>query len=61
MVEGNGCVVCAWYLNDSLQVYENMGDRGSLYIEEFGDTGNGEGPCEKREGRNDLGKMREAF
>ena len=61
MTDGDWCVVGSWYLNDSLQVYEDMGNRRGLYSKEFGDTGNWERLCEKREGRNDLGEMGEGF
>ena len=61
VIEGDWCVVSAWHLYNSLQVYEDMGDCGSLYVEEFGDTRKRERRCDKRKGRNEFGKIGEAF
>ena len=61
MVERNWCVVGAWHLNNSLQVYKHMRDRGSLSVEEFGDAGNGEWLGEKRQGRDDFGEIGEVL
>jgi hypothetical protein len=59
VVEGDRCVVGAWNLDNCLQVDEDMSDRGGLYVKKFGDTGNGEGLCCKREGGNDVGEKGE--